>query len=115
VASLKAEGIDPAAYNTTINAADAIDLRRTLDIARDVFGESYGARLAQELMRRDAAAARAVLSSPLPVGPKFTPRPSSTFSGRSSTSSHGAMPNLPVLQLSVTGDGLLRSLRRVDR
>ena len=73
VASLKAEGIDPAAYNTPVNAADAIDLRRTLGYRSwDVFGVSYGARLAQELMRQDPAATRAVvLASPLIVGPKF--------------------------------------------
>ena len=61
-ASLKAQGIDPMAYSTAINAADIIDLRRALGYDRwDICGLSYGAALAQELMRRDPAATRAVV------------------------------------------------------
>ncbi|HEV8366421.1 MAG TPA: alpha/beta hydrolase [Pyrinomonadaceae bacterium] len=59
---LKAEGIEPSAYSTAINAADAIDLRRTLGYTRwDVYGVSYGTHLARELMRKDAAAIHAVV------------------------------------------------------
>ena len=71
IASLKASGRDPAAYSTPENAADAIDLRRVLGYAKwDVYGVSYGARLAQELIRRDGSAMRSVtLHSVLPPGP----------------------------------------------
>jgi pimeloyl-ACP methyl ester carboxylesterase len=71
MASLKASGRDPAAYSTPENAADAIDLRRVLGYAKwDVYGVSYGSRLAQELIRRDGSAIRSVtLHSVLPPGP----------------------------------------------
>jgi pimeloyl-ACP methyl ester carboxylesterase len=71
VASLKAAGIEPSAFTTPASAADAIDLRRALRYqAWDVYGVSYGSRLALELMRRDASGIRAVaLSGPLPPGP----------------------------------------------
>jgi pimeloyl-ACP methyl ester carboxylesterase len=71
IASLKASGRDPAAYSTPENAADAIDLRRVLGYAKwDVYGVSYGSRLAQELIRRDGSAIRSVtLHSVLPPGP----------------------------------------------
>ena len=47
IASLKASGRDPAAYSTLENVADAIDLRRVLGYAKwDVYGVSYGSRLA---------------------------------------------------------------------
>ena len=70
IASLKASGRDPAAYGTPENAADAIDLRRALGYAKwDVYGVSYGSRLAQELIRRDSSAIRSVtLHSVLPPG-----------------------------------------------
>ena len=72
IASLKASGRDPAAYSTLENAADAIDLRRVLGYAKwDVYGVSYGSRLAQELIRRDSSAIRSVtLHSVLPPGPR---------------------------------------------
>jgi len=72
VASMKADGIEPAAFTTPANAADAIDVRRALGYTSwDVYGVSYGSRLALELMRRDPAGVRAVaLSGPLPPGPR---------------------------------------------
>jgi pimeloyl-ACP methyl ester carboxylesterase len=72
IASLKASGRDPAAYSTAENAADAVDLRRALGYAKwDVYGVSYGSRLAQELIRRDGSAIRSVtLHSVLPPGPR---------------------------------------------
>ena len=79
VANLRAAGIEPAAFSTAANVADAIDLRRSLGYrAWDICGVSYGSRLAQELMRRDGAGIRAViLDKPMPVGVRFyaeTPR-----------------------------------------
>jgi pimeloyl-ACP methyl ester carboxylesterase len=73
VADVRARGIDPAAFSTTANAADAIDIRRSLGYRRwDIYGVSYGSRLAQELTRRDGAAIRAViLDRPMPVGVRF--------------------------------------------
>jgi len=79
VASLRAAGIEPAAFSTAANVADAIDLRRSLGYRTwDIYGVSYGSRLAQELMRRDRTGIRAViLDRPMPVGVRFyaeTPR-----------------------------------------
>lgn len=71
VASLRAQGIDPAAYNTLASARDLIDLRKTLGYTLwDVFSTSYGARLAQEAMRRDPRGIRSVvMASPVTLGP----------------------------------------------
>jgi pimeloyl-ACP methyl ester carboxylesterase len=79
VASVRAAGIDPAAFSTAANVADAIDLRRALGSrVWDIYGVSYGSRLAQELMRRDSGGIRAViLDRPMPPGVRFyaeTPR-----------------------------------------
>jgi pimeloyl-ACP methyl ester carboxylesterase len=49
---LTAQGIDPAAYNTSENAADAADLRRVLGIREwNVLSHSYGTQLALTYMR----------------------------------------------------------------
>jgi pimeloyl-ACP methyl ester carboxylesterase len=71
VASLRAQGIEPAAYNTLASARDLIDLRKALGYTRwDVFSASYGARLAQEAMRRDPGGIRSVvMASPVTLGP----------------------------------------------
>jgi pimeloyl-ACP methyl ester carboxylesterase len=68
VASMRARGIDPAAFSTTANAADLADLRRALAYEHwDLYGGSYGARLALEAMRRDGEGVRAaVLEDPAP-------------------------------------------------
>jgi len=70
VAELKRDGLDPHFFNSRVNAADLIDLRKVLGYASwDVFGVSYGARLAQEVMKRDPNAVRsAILASPLIPG-----------------------------------------------
>ena len=70
VASLKRDGLDPHFFNSRVNAQDLIDLRKTLGYESwDVFGVSYGARLAQEVMKRDAKAVHsAILASPLIPG-----------------------------------------------
>jgi pimeloyl-ACP methyl ester carboxylesterase len=67
IAQLDAQGVDRRAYNTAASVADLIDLRRTLGYASwDIYGLSYGARLAQEAMSRDARAIHSVvLASPL--------------------------------------------------
>lgn len=69
--TLHAQGIEPAAYNTEASAADLIDLRRALGYTTwDVYGGSYGARLAQEAMRQDSSAIHSViLASPVTRGP----------------------------------------------
>jgi pimeloyl-ACP methyl ester carboxylesterase len=65
--------IDRSAYNTIESALDMIDLRHTLGYSSwDIFGDSYGARLAQEEMRRDPKGIRSVvLSKPVTRGPAF--------------------------------------------
>ena len=67
IADLEARGVDRRAYNTAASVADLIDLRRTLGYALwDVYGLSYGARLAQEAMARDGRGIHAVvLASPV--------------------------------------------------
>src|SRR6476659_10503 len=67
VAGLEAQGVDRYAYNTAASVADLIDLRHTLGYKRwDVYGVSYGDRLAQEAMARDARGIHSVvLASPV--------------------------------------------------
>ena len=64
---LRAEGFDLDGYNTIENAADFVDLRKLLGFSRwDVYGLSYGGRLAPELYRQDPAAVRRMhLDSPI--------------------------------------------------
>jgi pimeloyl-ACP methyl ester carboxylesterase len=71
VASLRAQGIEPAAYNTLASARDLIDLRKALGYTLwDVFSTSYGARLAQEAIRQDPGGIRSVvMGSPVTLGP----------------------------------------------
>ena len=70
IAELEAHGVDRRAYNTAASVADLIDLRRALGYGSwDVYGASYGARLAQEAMARDGRAIRSVvLASPVARG-----------------------------------------------
>ena len=70
IAELEAQGVDRRAYNTAASVADLIDLRRALGYESwDVYGASYGARLAQEAMARDGRAIRSVvLASPVARG-----------------------------------------------
>ncbi|NJM07120.1 alpha/beta fold hydrolase [Candidatus Gracilibacteria bacterium] len=65
---LLAEGEDLAAYTTAANAADVNDLRLALGVAQlDLYGGSYGTRLALTVLRDYPQAVRsAVLSSVLP-------------------------------------------------
>lgn len=72
IASLLAQEIEPAAYNTSTSADDLTDLRKALGYATwDVYGGSYGARLAQEAMRRDPTGIRSVvMESPVTRGPE---------------------------------------------
>jgi pimeloyl-ACP methyl ester carboxylesterase len=68
IASLQSQGIDPAAYNTPINAADLKDLRRVLRIPSwDLMGLSYGAGLARQAMRDDPTGIRSVVLESPPV------------------------------------------------
>ena len=71
VERIRREGGDPAMYNTRNSAGDLKALRLALDYAVwDVYGESYGGRLAAEAMRADPGGIRSVvLSRPAPQGP----------------------------------------------
>ncbi len=61
-AQLVAKGIDIAAYNTTENAADFVDLRRVLGYKLwNVYGVSYGTELALTLMRTDPNGIKSVI------------------------------------------------------
>lgn len=65
---LETAGVDLQAYNTDENAADVNDLRAALGYDQvDLYGISYGSRLALEVLRDFPEAVRgAVLSSPFP-------------------------------------------------
>jgi len=80
VASMRAADLAPGAYSTTANAADLVDLRLALRHERwDLYGASYGARLALEAVRRDPSGIRAVvLENPLPPGPESAEAPMTT-------------------------------------
>jgi pimeloyl-ACP methyl ester carboxylesterase len=67
IAELEAHGINRLAYTTATSVVDLVDLRRTLGyVSWDVYGVSYGARLAQEAMARDGRSIRSVvLASPV--------------------------------------------------
>jgi pimeloyl-ACP methyl ester carboxylesterase len=69
--SLRAQDVDRASYSTTSYAADLSDLRRALGYERwDLYGYSYGTRLALEAMRRDPEGIRSVvLARPGAPGP----------------------------------------------
>ncbi len=59
---LVAEGVDLTAYNSAENAADVADLRRALGYDQwNVFGISYGTRLAQTLVRDYPQGIRSVI------------------------------------------------------
>jgi pimeloyl-ACP methyl ester carboxylesterase len=67
---LARSGVDPANYNTTASAADVEDLRVALGYEQwNLYGISYGTRLALEVMRRHPAGVRSViLDSVYPMG-----------------------------------------------
>lgn len=73
VASMDAQGIDRTAFGADVNAADAVDLRRALDIAQwDIYGVSYGGLVAQELLRVDPRGTHsASLISTISPGAKY--------------------------------------------
>ena len=78
VASIRAQGRDPGAYTTVVQADDLRELRRALGYEKwDVFGVSYGGRLALEAMRRDPSGIRAVVvnSPAIPVIASMTEDP----------------------------------------
>ncbi len=59
---LQSQGIDLAAYNTTESAADVNDIRLALGYSKlDLFGASYGTRLALTVMRDFPAVIRSVV------------------------------------------------------
>lgn len=70
VESLRAQGVDAEAYNTSTSALDVADLRRALGYEKWIIrGGSYGTRLAQEVMRTDPFGVHAaVLIAPAPAG-----------------------------------------------
>jgi pimeloyl-ACP methyl ester carboxylesterase/heat shock protein HslJ len=59
---MRAQSIEPLAFNTTQNAADAADLLTALGYDQaDLLGVSYGTRLALEMVRSQPQAVRAVV------------------------------------------------------
>jgi pimeloyl-ACP methyl ester carboxylesterase len=68
---LRATHFDTGMFSTPTNAADLIDLRKALGYASwDIWGVSYGSRIAQEVMRRDPDGVRSVvLVAPVLPGP----------------------------------------------
>ena len=72
---LRARGIDLSRYDTRANVADIIDLQRALKYTRwNLWGQSYGSRVALEVMRRHPDTVRsAILDGPYPpqIGRKF--------------------------------------------
>lgn len=74
-ASFDAANVDVTAYTSAESAADVEALRRALKVPQvNLYGVSYGTRLAQEVMRRFPGSVRsAVLDSPLPTGRNYTP------------------------------------------
>lgn len=71
---LRGEGVDLAAYNSRENAADVDDLRRVLGHTQwDLYGISYGTRLAQTVMRDFPDGVRSVvLDSTYPLSADLT-------------------------------------------
>ena len=67
-ARLKAQGFDLSRFTTRLNAADATDLMRAMGFEQwDLYGVSYGTRVALEMMRATPQYLRAtVLDSPYP-------------------------------------------------
>ncbi|MCB1802405.1 MAG: alpha/beta hydrolase [Gammaproteobacteria bacterium] len=65
---LRGDGIDLARFTTRHNAADAIDLMRTMGLAHwSLYGVSYGTRVAMEVLRQAPQEVHvAVLDSPYP-------------------------------------------------
>lgn len=60
--TLRRQGIEPMAFNTTQAVADVADLLRALGYEQtDLFGVSYGTRLALEMMRTQPQFVRAVV------------------------------------------------------
>jgi len=70
---LVAEGVDLSAYNTLQNVADLDVMRRTLGYEQvNLYGTSYGARLALQAQRGDPDWLRSTtLSSPIPAEANF--------------------------------------------
>jgi pimeloyl-ACP methyl ester carboxylesterase len=77
LATLRADGIDPAAYTTAESVADLADLRQVLGYPSwDVYGHSYGARQALAALAVDPEGVRsAVLDRPLIHGPQRAEHP----------------------------------------
>ena len=65
---IRADGIDLARFTTRHNAADAVNLMRAMGLEQwDLYGVSYGTRVALEIMRSSPEYLRAVvLDSPYP-------------------------------------------------
>ncbi|MCB1785005.1 MAG: alpha/beta hydrolase [Gammaproteobacteria bacterium] len=65
---LRADGVDLHRFTTDLNVRDAIDLMRAMGLEQwDLYGVSYGSRVALEMMRRAPRLLRAaVLDSPYP-------------------------------------------------
>lgn len=80
---LRRAGNDLGAYNTLENVRDLDLVRQALGYAQvNIFGTSYGARLAQQALRGEPAWVRSVaLSSPVPAEENFVEDGASSFAG----------------------------------
>ncbi len=78
---LKAAGANLAAYNSAASAADLADLRRALGIKEwNLYGTSYGTRLALTVLRDAPAGVRAVLiDSVMPLQASMVTEPVGNF------------------------------------
>lgn len=76
LASMRAQDIDPAAYTTAESAEDLADLRKALGYSTwDVYGVSYGTRLALAALATDRSGIRSVvLDHPMKPGPHMADR-----------------------------------------
>ena len=102
VSALLAQGIDRSSFNAAESAADLADLRRALGYpVWDVYGSSYGARIALEAMRQHPQGIRSVvLADASPSGPALAERPLWTARAlervfeacRADSSCHSAIP-----------------------
>lgn len=101
---LVAKGIQLAAYNSAANAADVEDLRQALGIETwDLYGISYGTRLAQTVMRDFPGGIRSVvLDSTYPLAVNLATDTAANvdrafdhfFAGCAATACASAYPNL---------------------
>jgi pimeloyl-ACP methyl ester carboxylesterase len=115
---LAASGVDLAAYNTTENAADIAELRVALGIDRwNVYGVSYGSKLALTLLRNHPQGIRSVvLDSVSPptnnIVETWWSAPASSFAGIFAACA--AQPTCAAAHPNLEAD-FMATVKRLDR